>query len=379
MSKKPSVIFVGAFPPPGGQVHGGQITSCRALIAGGLGNALALTLVDSTLQQLPAPPTLQRIWPAVKRTLTVRRLLARERPVAIILFAGTALSIMEKAACGVLARAYGARALLFIRGGEFMDQYRTFRWVRVVCTPLLRGCHEHVCQTKAWRHFLMEECGIPPTRCTVVENWTAPPDLLSTGADRLRNQPMTRQEPLTVVFVGWLDAMKGIPELLEAIAELVTDSQIPRFSLQLCGEGTWSESARQTTRVRGLDEYVKFMGWLPTAELHGLLARADIFVLPSHHEGLPNAMIEAMAAGLPVIVTPVGGIPDVITDRQNGLIVPVNHAVALANAIRSLLVDAALRKQLGQAAHHTARQRFGVVHAVNIITSLAIGAAENSD
>ncbi len=372
MRDKPEVIFVGAFPPPESGVHGGQVTSCRALLEGGLGDSLSLSLVDSTLPTLPAPPTVLRIWPAVKRVLTVWGMLRRNRPDAIILFAGTALSIVEKSACGALARAYGSRALLFIRGGEFVVQYRRSILIRFVCTPLLRACQLHVCQTQAWQRFLSTECGIPLERCVVVENWTASSALLAIGSSRGLANSSPLALPLRLVFVGWLDVLKGVPELLDAIHELLSAGTHPAFTVQLCGEGTWSEAARALVQSRGLQRTVEFTGWLSRSELHDVLRSSDIFVLPSHHEGLPNAMIEAMSAGLPVIVTPVGGIPDVITDQMNGLLVPVNDPRELASAIGTLLRDAALRRRLGDAAYSTAKRRFGVEHAITTITRLVL-------
>jgi glycosyltransferase involved in cell wall biosynthesis len=118
-----------------------------------------------------------------------------------------------------------------------------------------------------------------------------------------------------------------------------------------------------------LSESVRLVGLLAGQQKLAALQRADIFVLPSHTEGLPNAMIEAMAAGLPVIVTPVGSIPDVVTHEDNGLLVPPRNAPALAAALRYLIVSAERRQQLGHAAYASARSRFETERAALALSS----------
>jgi glycosyltransferase involved in cell wall biosynthesis len=108
------------------------------------------------------------------------------------------------------------------------------------------------------------------------------------------------------------------------------------------------------------------------------LERAHIFVLPSYTEGLPNAMIEAMAVGLPVVVTRVGSIPDVVIDETNGLLVQPRDSAALATALRRLIASAELRQRLGQAAHATARTRFATEHAARALSSLIAEIAQHS-
>jgi glycosyltransferase involved in cell wall biosynthesis len=103
-----------------------------------------------------------------------------------------------------------------------------------------------------------------------------------------------------------------------------------------------------------LSDRVYLPGWQTAEQVHDLLDAADILFLPSHHEGLPMAILEAMASGVAVVASPVGAIPDAIVDGESGLLVPCGDVDALSKAILRLLRDPALRQRLAS----NARARF---------------------
>ena len=114
-----------------------------------------------------------------------------------------------------------------------------------------------------------------------------------------------------------------------------------------------------------MDDCISFLGWVAHERCVNLFEETDIFVLPSHTEGLPNAMIEAMGAGKPVIVTPVGSIPDVIEDGKNGLIISVGDIEGLSKSLARLLREPRLRYRIGVQARKTASERFQVEQAAS--------------
>jgi glycosyltransferase involved in cell wall biosynthesis len=136
-------------------------------------------------------------------------------------------------------------------------------------------------------------------------------------------------DPPEVLFVGRLAPEKGIHELAEATRGL---------NLVVAGDGP----------LRTL--LPDALGFVPHEEVERLLARAAVVVLPSHREGLPMALLEAMAHGRAVVATPVGGIPSLVEDGRTGLLVPPGDAGALRAAIERLLADPGLRRRLGEAA-----------------------------
>ncbi len=142
-----------------------------------------------------------------------------------------------------------------------------------------------------------------------------------------------------------LEARKGHDVLLHAVEQLWRDRVPLRWVI--CGEGALRERLQTQARAAGLAERVVFTGF--SSEVPRLLAAADVFVLPSRHEGLGMAAIEAMAAGLPVVASRVGGLPEVVVDGETGLLVPVGDAGALAAAIRRCAHDRDWAQALGRA------------------------------
>jgi glycosyltransferase involved in cell wall biosynthesis len=150
--------------------------------------------------------------------------------------------------------------------------------------------------------------------------------------------------PRTFVYVGRLSHQKGLPVLLEAL------SAVPDANLELVGDGPDRTALEQQVVSLGLGERVRFLGMLPREEALARLAGARAAVLASVWENLPHAAVEALSVGTPVVATAVGGVPEVVLDGENGLLVPRNDPAALAGALRSLLTDDELRARLAAGA-----------------------------
>jgi glycosyltransferase involved in cell wall biosynthesis len=158
--------------------------------------------------------------------------------------------------------------------------------------------------------------------------------------------------------VARLTPQKGLLDLVEAAAEVAR--QIPKVRFVLAGDG--EQRARLEARVAALQlqRQVLFAGSRQLTQLARWLAAADLFVLSSHNEGMPLSMIEAMAAGCPVVATAVGGIPDVVGDSKAGLIVAPKNPSALAEAITRILADGQARSAMAAAARERAVTAFDV-------------------
>ena len=154
--------------------------------------------------------------------------------------------------------------------------------------------------------------------------------------------------PLRLAFLGRIVQRKGLFDLLEVIAEL--KSQGIDVHLEIGGDGEVAYLKR-TLQKLGLAQQVQYLGWIGTNEKESLFRRVDAYVLPSYAEGMPMSVLEAMAHGLPVVSTNVGGIPDLIDHDITGLLISPGDKVALHSAIKRLVLDPKLIIRLGEKAY----------------------------
>jgi glycosyltransferase involved in cell wall biosynthesis len=161
----------------------------------------------------------------------------------------------------------------------------------------------------------------------------------------------------TLVSVGSLTKQKGYPYLLEAAAKL--KEPYPHFIWLVLGEGSERKVLEEKATALGLRDDVRFLGMKDN--VIDYLRAADIFVLASLWEGLPNVVLEAMACELPVVATEVGGVRELIEDGVNGFLVPPKDAGALAQKIRYVIeLPEAERQRVGSAARKRIVERFSV-------------------
>jgi GalNAc-alpha-(1->4)-GalNAc-alpha-(1->3)-diNAcBac-PP-undecaprenol alpha-1,4-N-acetyl-D-galactosaminyltransferase len=156
--------------------------------------------------------------------------------------------------------------------------------------------------------------------------------------------PALPRERKRIVSVGRLAPQKGHDVLLRAFAEVAREH--PDWTLTIVGEGPQRQTLLQLAAALGIAEQVEFRGWVP--EPGEVLAASDVFVMASRYEGFPNALLEAMACGLPVISTHSVGAQEIVTDGYDGLLTPVGDELALAAAMRRLIEDPALRARLAR-------------------------------
>lgn len=332
-----------------------------------------LTL-DTTQRSVPPPSIGRRLLDAIGRACKFVGLMHRGRPDVVLLFASAGLSFVEKTLLALYARVCGVPAILAVRSGGFMEACRRSSVFRLIAGILLRVPRFVVCQGASWQQFYRELFALPGSRCPIVDSWAATPELVRVGIQR----DCTGQGPVRLLFVGWVERSKGVFELLESVRQLVAEANVD-VALTLAGRGSALAEAQSWVHSHGLDAHIHFAGWVGGVEKTSLYATADVFVLPSYAEGLPNAMIEAMAAGLPVVVTSVGSIPDVVVDSVNGLVVPPRNVHALTNALGLLAKAPNERDRLGTAAQVLASERFGVERAAERLAALVHSAARRCE
>lgn len=186
-----------------------------------------------------------------------------------------------------------------------------------------------------WNHFTVVHCGVP----------SAAPSTDETVVDVPR-----------VVSVGRLVPEKGWPIFVEACEALARRNV--RFQVDVVGDGPVRSSLEVRAKSLPANVTLRFHGARSADEVQELLAKADVFALASFQEGLPVVLMEAMARAVPVVTTHIAGIPELVQSGKNGLLVPAGNVDAFAEALYSLLVDATLRRHLGDAGRATVEAQF---------------------
>lgn len=179
--------------------------------------------------------------------------------------------------------------------------------------------------------------------------FTAPVDRAAARADLGLDA-----DSLVIGVAARLSVEKGIAYLLEALPRVV--SCFPAVVLLIAGEGPLEAELRRMAKALGVDHHVRFLG--PRTDIPLLLSLFDVYALPSLSEGLPMILLEAMAAGCPILATAVGGIPSAVQSEVNGLLVPPQDPASLAAALTRVLASPELRHRLADQARGSFRARF---------------------
>jgi glycosyltransferase involved in cell wall biosynthesis len=251
----------------------------------------------------------------------------------------------------LVAEELGCRVILHIHGAKF-DEFFAGEPVwrqRLIAWSMARA-DSVIALSCGWRDKLKDMA--PRARLVVVENAVAQASI----------RPEKRRDgTCRFVLLARMDEWKGIDDLLDACCRLRHGRAAVHVTLA-GPSGTAGDAAELAgkIRARGLDQIVRYVGELRGDAKANLLGEADVYVQPSHHEGMPISVLEALAQGLPVVATHVGAIPEVITDGQEGLLVPPRRPELLAKAMKELAVSGQQRSAMSQAARSLAAERFSI-------------------
>jgi glycosyltransferase involved in cell wall biosynthesis len=268
----------------------------------------------------------------------------RQHPAVVHVHAASRASFVRKSIVLLIARLAGSKTIFHLHGGGFR-QFATVEagalmrcWIR----HTLEASSVVITLSSSWAQFV--NAFAPKARVAVVPN-----------AVPLAPPATTQPEAGRILFLGRLERAKGVFELLAAGALLAP--RFPALRLVFGGEGDFAALRRRAAEL-GIEDRIELPGWIEADQRDEQLARASVFCLPSHAEGLPMAMLEAMASGRAVVASSVGGIPETIVDGGNGLLVPPRDEAALARALVQVLGDEALRARLAGAARATIEQHY---------------------
>lgn len=276
------------------------------------------------------------------------RLLRQEKPDVVVSFLWftNLVAILSRFFSGVRCRLVISERSTIVgsRSGVLNESFR-----RLGVRLLYPVADRVVVNSRALRSQLTGRYNLPDTKVTVIQNPLDIDAIIEQGRE-YRDAAEQLDGPPMIVGMGRLGREKGFDLLIRAAALV----QQP-FRVVLLGEGLEENRLRELTRKLGIDDRVEFAGFRKNPFAH--LGKAVLFVLPSRYEGFPNSLLEAMALGVACVATrcPTGP-EEIITDGENGLLVPVEDPGALANAINRLLGDTELRERMGRAAKERAKE-----------------------
>jgi glycosyltransferase involved in cell wall biosynthesis len=238
----------------------------------------------------------------------------------------------------------GRPVVLHWHGGGFVGFYRRSpAWQKQLIAWTFARCSRVVALSNQWHDTLTTL--FPRARVVTIPN---PVKL----AERPAGRPAV---PPILLFLGRIVAEKGVEDLLRAMPVVL--EQVPDCHLVMAGTGDLQRYRELAARL-GVGHAVEFPGYVEGAAKAELFSQASAFVLPSHIEAMPMSVLEAMAQGLPVVATTVGGIPQAVRNGVDGLLFEPRDVAALGDALVRLLSDEALRSNLAAAARLRVEQHF---------------------
>lgn len=181
---------------------------------------------------------------------------------------------------------------------------------------------------------------------SVIPNGCDPNKFEKLSKRDLRDKLKIKEDEKIMIFVGRLHPIKGLHYLIEAMR--IIHQRYPKSRLLIVGDGEDRNNLENLVKKLNLNKYVTFIGIVPNETVPGYMVAADVFVLPSLSEGFPTVTLEAMASGIPIVATTVGGVPEIIKDGENGFSVEPRNSEEIAEKVLLLLNKDELRKIISE-------------------------------
>lgn len=363
MTPRPRVVVVAQASP----AQGGIATFAETIVGDEeLQRRFEVVLYNTTRRAVRKAGTftLSNLWHAVQDSVGVFRAARQARIVHIQTALMPLLPLVRALALCAAARLGGARVLCHVHSGRVNSgRAEAFTPTRLVGFLIGR-------LTLAHRVLTCANAGTATLRALVSG---VPVETVDNAVDVATFSARNRDAaPVRVLYVGTLSRRKGLGDLSEALPAL-RDELGDRWTLEIVGGAAEvgeaeAEELRQAVRDAGFGE--SLVGPLGAAAVRSRLAASDVFVLPSHWEGQPIAILEAMASGLAVVATTVGAVPDVIRDGREGLLVEPHDCDGLAAALRKVITDGDLRRRLGEAARARAAAHHDIANLRARLTAI---------
>jgi glycosyltransferase involved in cell wall biosynthesis len=254
-------------------------------------------------------------------------------------------SFYRKALVFLLAKLCRKKVIYHLHGSEFLLFFqRSPKPAKRLIQVIFNGCDAIIVLSESWKRELSNIIQNPNIH--VVYN----PVVI---ADTPKQYEKNNQDTPHFLFLGRLGRRKGVYDILDAVQKI----KKPNFIISLYGDGE-VDVIRKLVQCRGLEQVVQVRGWIHGQQKAQAFQNAHVLLLPSHNEGLPMSILEALAQGMPVLSSTVGGIPEAIAHGTNGLLVEPGDSDMLADYLQQLASSPHRLREMSQAAYDTALQKF---------------------
>jgi len=246
-------------------------------------------------------------------------------------------SFLRKVCFFFIARCMGLPVIFQFHSGHFLDYYSKSGYsIKCLIEHVLRSTRLNVALTESWARTLkacMEECAPVAVIGNPINTSVYKPGPRRTG----------RSEAARLVFLGAIIKNKGVYDLVESAKLLKSQGLEPHFTIAGDRE---IDQLKAHCKAAGVEDLFEFPGWVSETKKLSLLWDSDLLILPSYAEGLPLCVLEAMACGLPIVCTGVGGLSDLVQHGENGLLFRPGEIAGLAQHISTLLKDDSMRRRI---------------------------------
>lgn len=267
-------------------------------------------------------------------------------------------SLFRKSVLVILARLFGVPVIFHMHGAEYDGFYEACpKWVQGYIRWVLDGCDRIVALCGKWADYYRQ---LTSTSVQVIPNFVA-------GSRAGYSGRPVSPGTLEVLYLGRFGERKGIYDLVAALQPL--HDAYPGLRVRCGGDGE-IEAVRGRVAQAGMQDWFQVLGWLGPDQRNRLMDSSQVYVLPSYAEGLPMAIIEAMEAGLCIVSTRVGCIPDMVDDGVSGLLVEPGDVPGLRAVFQRLLDAPSLCTHMGKSARTAYLERFSPQAVVSQFTDL---------
>jgi glycosyltransferase involved in cell wall biosynthesis len=335
---------------PSSELVGGMSTVIGQMLQLNFAPRYTLSALPVTMSPTSSERGPRRAARHLGQRLLLGKMLRRGRAAIAHVHTCSGFSFHRSAWDAAVARRHGCRTVLHMHGARFDEYFAAApRLEQRLVRAALQSADRVIALSRSWQEKLL---GIAPdARVSVIEN----------AVERRGATHQSERGTCRFLTLARMDAWKGIDDILDACAILKRHGI--SFELVLAGPaGTAGDAARIAAKIaqRNLETLVRYVGPALGEAKAKLFATSDVYVQPSHHEGLPISVLEAFASRLPVIATRVGAVPEVVEHEVQGLLTPPKNPAALAAAMSSLAIDPPRRIAMGNEGYQLAATRFSL-------------------